>query len=143
MNLIVMSNPDSKTNAEAELLKTVLESELLADAPYPWQGAAALEYFARLEQSVPALEPNAAEAEQFFQRLDSLWAQSAPRPEAQHQGVALAQQLASRCIIVPQAAIEAIAAQANALIGSSSPGWISLLPVLKACCPGGMSKTSR
>ncbi|NJN32363.1 MAG: hypothetical protein HC824_19510 [Synechococcales cyanobacterium RM1_1_8] len=142
MNLIVMSNPDSKTNAEAELLKTVLESELLADAPYPWQGAAALEYFARLEQSVPALEPNAAEAEQFFQRLDSLWAQSAPRPEAQHQGVALAQQLASRCIIVPSA-IEAIAAQANALIGSSSPGWISLLPVLKACCPGGMSKTSR
>lgn len=124
-----MQNPDSNNMmlAQAELLQTVLESELCADAAYPWNAAAAEQYFDQLEAETPATELGEAEAEQFFSKLDQLWEQ---QPTADSIGLAnLAEGLAARCISIPQAALATLATQATALVGSQ----LSALDQLVAC----------
>lgn len=122
-----MQNPDPNMLAQAELLQTVLESELSPDAAYPWNVAAAERYFDQLEAEAPATELGEAEAEQFFSQLEQLWEQ---RPAADSVSLAsLAEGLASRCISIPQAALETLATKATALLDSQ----LSALDQLVAC----------
>ena len=129
MNQPAMSNPNSKNNAEAELLQTVLEAELSPETPYPWNAAAASRYFDKLEAATPELEVSEAEANGFFSKLDALWGKSAAKKTAAINLSSLAQQLSSRCVSVPQAALQAIAQKANVLVDSK----LSSLDQLVAC----------
>lgn len=129
MNKPAMSNPNSKNNAEAELLQTVLDAELSPETAYPWNAAAASRYFDKLEAATPELEVSEAEAKGFFSKLDSLWGKSAAKKTASINLSSLAQQLSSRCVSVPQAALQAIAQKANVLVDSK----LSSLDQLVAC----------
>jgi len=133
MNKPAMSNPNSKSYTEAELLQTVLEAELSEATPYPWNSAAAGRYFDQLEAATPELEVSEAEAKGFFSKLDALWGSSDAKATAKSTAsvslASLAQQLSSRCIIVPQAALQSMVQQANALVDSQ----LSSLDQLVAC----------
>jgi hypothetical protein len=135
MNKPAMSNLNPKTNAEAELLQTVLESELSVDTPYPWNGATADQYFDQLEAATPELEISEAEANRFFSRLDALWNRAEVQAGAKAAPVnvaSFAQLLASRCVSIPQGALQSIAQQANALVDSQ----LSALDQLVQCVQG-------
>ena len=129
MNKPAMSNPNSKNNAEAELLQPVLEAELSNETPYPWNAAAASRYFDKLEAAMPELEVSEAEANGFFSKLDALWGKSPAKAKASVNLAGLAQQLSSRCVSVPQAALQAMAQKATVLVDSK----LSSLDQLVAC----------
>lgn len=131
MKKTAMSNqtPNPKAIAEAELMQTVLEAEITTETPYPWNAAAASRYFDQLEAATPELEVSEAEAKGFFSKLDALWGKSSAKTTSSVQLAGLAQQLSSRCVSVPQAALQAIAQKANALVDSQ----LSSLDQLVAC----------
>ncbi len=134
-----LSLSQTRMIAKAELLQRILESELHADSPYPWNPEAAENYLQSLEAHVPEMEFPEPEADAFFSSLEGLWAApDVPMEAAQSEQLSLSdviQQLAGRTLRVPQGAIAKMLEQVDHLMDSQLSAVDRLVACVQDCLP--------